>query len=374
MRIAIDALGIHNFGGGRTVTLTLLEGLFALDQQNQYQVYLSQAEPSLKPYQSNVRQVVIPFKNRFILRVYAQLMFPIKTRNFDIVHFAKNLGVFGLNPPSVVTIYDLTTLVHPELFPKFDVWYWKTIEKITLHKAARVIAISEATAHDLEHYYALPTKKIKIIYPSIDARFKPATSGEINQAREKYHLLDSYVLHVGRIDLKKKLTLLVEAFAQAKTTSRSNSMDRLVLVGEVYPKSQDDDLEPTIERLGLTKDVIFLGRVPDADLPAIISGAKVAVSASIHEGFGLAAVEALACGTPLVAYKAGALQEAVGDAALLIDSLDQDSLANALIKISDEPELRNELSQKGLLRAQMYQSERNARQTLQLYEDILNEN
>jgi glycosyltransferase involved in cell wall biosynthesis len=77
---------------------------------------------------------------------------------------------------------------------------------------------------------------------------------------------------------------------------------------------------------------------------------------------------------PLVAYKAGALQEAVGDAAFLIDNLDQDSLADALIKICDEPERRNELSQKGLLRAQMYQSERNARQTLQLYEEVINEN
>ena len=66
------------------------------------------------------------------------------------MHFAKNLGVFGLNPPSIVTIYDVTTLIHPELFPKFDVWYWKVVEKVTLHKAARVIAISNTTAQDLQ--------------------------------------------------------------------------------------------------------------------------------------------------------------------------------------------------------------------------------
>jgi glycosyltransferase involved in cell wall biosynthesis len=119
---------------------------------------------------------------------------------------------------------------------------------------------------------------------------------------------------------------------------------------------------------------MFLGRVPDTDLPAIITGAKVAVSASVHEGFGLAAVEALACGTPLIAYRAGALQEAVGDAALLLDHLDQDSLADALIKISDDPDLRKELIRKGLIQAQRYQPERNARQTLELYEEIVYEN
>ena len=290
------------------------------------------------------------------------------------MHFAKNLGVFGLNPPSIVTIYDVTTLIHPELFPKFDVWYWKVVEKVTLHKAARVIAISNTTAQDLQRLYDLPPDKIKIIYPSIDSRFKPASPSEINHAREKYHLPASYILHVGRIDLKKKLTLLVESYAQAKKCSESCSLDRLVLVGEVYPKSQDDALEPTIERLGLSEDVMFLGRVPDTDLPAIITGAKVAVSASVHEGFGLAAMEALACGTPLIAYRAGALQEAVGDAAFLLDHLDQDSLADALIKISDDPDLRKELIRKGLIQAQRYQPERNAQQTLELYEEIVYEN
>ena len=116
---------------------------------------------------------------------------------------------------------------------------------------------------------------------------------------------------MGRIDLKKKLTLLVEAFALAKNIGGSGFTDSLVLVGEVYQKSQDQSLLPTIERLGLSKEVIFTGGVPDVDLPAIYTGANVTVSASIHEGFGLSAVESLACGTPLIAYQAGALQEVV---------------------------------------------------------------
>jgi glycosyltransferase involved in cell wall biosynthesis len=374
MRIAIDALGIQNFGGGRTATLTLLEALFALDNHNQYYVFLSQVEKSFSAYQDNVHQIISPFKNRFLLRCYAQTVLPILTRNFNLVHFTKNLGVFGLKSPFIVTVYDMTTLIHPELFPKLDVLYWKSIEKLTLHKASRVIAISETTANDLKQFYALQAEQIKVIYPSINARFKPATNAEINQVSEKYHLPKKYIIHVGRIDRKKKLTLLVEAYAQAKNNCKSCSMDSLLLVGEVYPKSKDDALMPTIQRLGLTEDVIFLHRVSDADLPAIISGAKAAVSASVHEGFGLAAIEALACGTPLIAYRAGALQEVVGDAAVLIDNLDQNSLANALIQISDEPELRSDLCQRGLFMAQKYKPERNARQTLQLYEEIGYEN
>jgi glycosyltransferase involved in cell wall biosynthesis len=371
MRIAIDALGIHNYGGGRTATLMLLEGLLAADVNIQYRIYLTQREPTLN--RRNVSQIICPFKDRFLMRLWAQIVIPLQSRDFDLIHYTKNLGIFGLNKPSIVTIFDLTTLIHPELFPKFDVWYWKTLEKKTLLSASRVIAISETTGNDLELYYSLPKNKIKIIYPSIDPRFHPASDAEIELVRQKYNLPEGYIVHVGRIDRKKNLSLLVEAFAMVKGLSGTDFKDKLVLVGEIYNKSQDTDLLPTISRLGVSDDVLFTDRIPDQDLPPIISGAKAAVSASIHEGFGLAAVETLACGTPLIAYKAGALQEAVGDAALLLNVLDCQSLASAMKKINEEPELRKYLSEKGLVRASKYQRSYTANQTLSIYEEIFRE-
>jgi glycosyltransferase involved in cell wall biosynthesis len=373
MRIAIDALGIHYFGGGRTATLTLFNSLFAIDQQNQYCIYLCKEEPSLHTYKNNVQQIVVPIKNRILLRLWAQLALPIQERNYDLIHFSKNLGVFGLNIPSVVTIYDMTTLVHPELFPKLDVYYWKTLEKRTLQNVNRIIAISRETARDIQNYYGIPSNKIRIIYPSIDPRFRPASNQEVNHIQEKYRLPKRYILHVGRIDLKKKLTLLVEAYALAKKNSSDGFLEPLVMVGEIYSKSKDNALLPMVERLGLSKNVLFTGQVPDEDLPAIISGAKVTVSASIHEGFGLAAVESLACGTPLIAYRAGALEEVVGDAALLINSLDKESIAKAILEVINFPELHKQLSRRGIIRAQDYQGLSTAHQTIQIYEEIVKE-
>jgi glycosyltransferase involved in cell wall biosynthesis len=156
---------------------------------------------------------------------------------------------------------------------------------------------------------------------------------------------------VGRIDRKKNLTLLVEAFAQACRLSGPGFSDDLVLVGDVAKKSQDADLLPTIERLGLSERVHFTGRIPDADLPAIYSAARLAVSVSLHEGFGLAAVEALACGAPLLAYLAAALQEAVGDAALVLNTLDCPAWAEALARLLSMLICDTAFS-KGLLRAQ----------------------
>ena len=362
--------GIHVFGGGRTATLTLLEGLLALDSQNHYRVFLSQPEPTLNSPAGNVQQVIAPFKNRFLQRLWAQVTLPWAVRDCNLLHYAKNLSVFGTRLPEVVTMYDVTTLVHSELFPWVDVWYWRNIEKITLHKAARVISISETTARDLERFYALPPAKIQVIYPSIDPRFHPASAEEIASVRQRYALPDRFVLHVGRIDRKKNLTLLVEAFAKARQLSGADFADHLVLVGGRATKSQDEELLPLIERLGLKDRVLFTGRVPDADLPAVYSAARLAVSASLHEGFGLAAVEALGCGAPLLAYQAAALQEAVGDAAMVLDTLDCQAWAEALARLLSDDALCQQLSQKGLARAQLYQRERNARQTLELYQEV----
>ena len=153
----------------------------------------------------------------------------------------------------------------------------------------------------------------------------------------------------------------------------SSRLNVLLVLTPSEVLSRLERLLPTVQKLGLARDVIFTGRIPDSDLPAIISGANVTISASVHEGFGLSAVESLACGTPLIAYQAGALQEAVGDAAVLLDDLNPSRMAHAIINVITQPDLRMELSQKGIIRAQKYQGTQNAMQTLQLYEDIFHE-
>lgn len=369
-RIAIEALGIHDFGGGRTATLTLLEALFAIDTENQYLVILSQYEPSLTSDSGNVRQWIAPFKNRFILRIWAQLLIPFATRGYDLVHFVKNLGVFGIKPPNIVTIYDMTTLVYPELFPHFDVWYWQHIQKHTLYQADAIISISNTTTDDLIKFYQLPQERIQVIYPAYASHFKPAPASEINRVRQRYGLPEQYLIHLGRIDRKKNLTLLVQAFDLFR--KKVKFCGKLVLAGEIYQKSKDIALYPEIERLGLSEEVVFTGRVPDQDAPALYSGAFVAVYPSFHEGFGLAPVEAMACGTPLIAHSAGALREIVGDAAIILDSANAENLAEAIIQVYQNPEFHQEMRGKGLSKAEKFRGEYTARQTLGLYREIIN--
>src|SRR5258708_7930249 len=123
MKIAIDALGIQDYGGGRFATLNLLKKLFGIDSHNAYLVFLSQAEPALKTPAGNVRQLIAPVKNRIALRLWAQTCLPPLFREMDLVHFMKDLGIFGVPTRSVVTVYDLSALLFPHFFPKVDVWY-----------------------------------------------------------------------------------------------------------------------------------------------------------------------------------------------------------------------------------------------------------
>jgi glycosyltransferase involved in cell wall biosynthesis len=124
----------------------------------------------------------------------------------------------------------------------------------------------------------------------------------------------------------------------------------------------------------MKEKVIFTGRAPDADLPAIYSGALAAVFPSLHEGFGLTPLEALACGIPLITHRAGAVQEAVGDAAIILERLSVDDLAQAIIRVVQDVDLRQELRRCGIERAAKYQREKNARETIALYQEVAHEN
>jgi glycosyltransferase involved in cell wall biosynthesis len=367
MKIAVEALGIHFFGGGRTATLNLLEALFALDRSNQYRLFLTQPEPSLDA--ANVEQKIVPVKNRFMARIWAQLQLPRLTRDCNLTHFIKNLGAFGLSTRTVVTVYDLTTLLYPELFPKTDVWYWRNVQKRTLQAADRVIAISEQTARDIQSFYGLPKQQIKVIYPACGRHFRPASAEETQQAREKYCLPADFILHVGRIDPKKNIPLLIEAFAEFRRRCRYPGI--LLLVGEQYKKQPDLSIYKQIEELALHDVVRLAGVIPDADLPALYTAATMSVSTSVHEGFGLAPLEAMACGAPLVVNQAGAVVEVVGDAARIMPESTSTCLAAILERLWQNPAEREALRQKGFERAAYFSWEESARQTLLLYQEAV---
>jgi glycosyltransferase involved in cell wall biosynthesis len=372
MRIAIDALGIDPPGGGRSATLNLLHGLFRIDSGNEYLVFLDREERSLARAGKNVKCILLRVPNRFAARVWAQIVLPpiLRKERIHLVHHVKNLGTFFSPCRSVVTVYDMTTLLFPHLFPYIDVLYWRHIEPLTLRTADRIIAISENTAHDMAVQYSLPREKISVIYPSYDPMFRPIDSEATSEIRHRYDLPSEVVLHVGSISRKKNLLTLVKAFNLLK--QEEGFRGKLVLAGRVYKKGYDAELYSYLAESICRADVIFTGPLSTDDLALLYNCARVLVFPSLHEGFGLVPLEAMACGLPVIASPVLAISEVVRDAGLTLrNPKDPSELATAIKRVLSDDGLRRSMIQKGLTRASLFSRERQAQATMQLYGEVV---
>ena len=372
MKIAIDALGIGRWGGARTATLNLLRALGQLDSTNQYEVFLEAREPALEAF-PNFRQRVAPVQRRLTMRLWAQVRLPgiLRKEGFDLVHHTRALGMFGAPCPSIVTIFDLTILALKEMYPKIDVLYWQWVQPTLLSRVDRVIAISENTRRELVDYLGLDEEKIAVVYPAPDDQFRlPASEVSVRAIRGKYNLPAQAILYVGITARKKNLPTLLRAYARLRKTA--DLPHRLVLVGRSFATSSDEaTVFQLIEDLGLEDTIQFTGLVPQEDLPTLYAAADIFCYPSLHEGFGIAPLEAMACGVPVITTRGGALGEAVGDAAIIMDDpLDDEALARAIERVASNATLAEELRRRGLEQAGRFSYSRSARQVLDIYQEV----
>lgn len=370
-KIFIDALGTHRVGGGRTAIHTLLDHVFRLDQVTPFVVLVSAHEPTWDEH-GNVEQRVIT-GGRVAVRAFLQYRLPVWVRREDagLVHFTKNLGVFGLSCPYVVTIHDLTTLLFQDQFPLLDIAYWKWIEPLTVCRAAHVVAVSRVTAEDIEDFYGIPREDIEVIHWAPHERFAlHQGSRVIGDLHRRYELPEKYVLFLGILAKKKNLPTLLRSMADLH--ARSPDAPDLVVVGRRYSQSEDKVSRSLVHHLGLEDHVHFIGAVPDEDLPLFYRSAEIYVLPSLHEGFGIPCLEAMACGTPVITTRRGALPEVVDNAAVVIDDPeDVTSLSTAMESVLYDAHLKQELIKRGLERIKAFSWERSARRMLDVYRSIL---
>lgn len=368
MRILVEALGIGRFGGGRSATLNLFETLIALAPAHDFIFLLEEFEPTLDHPQ--VRQIVVPIRNRFAARLWLQANLPrlVLKKRVDLVHFAKNLLVFGLQAKTIVTLYDLTLLRFPAGFSRIDQLYWKVLQPVMLRRVDKIHAISQNTANDLKALYNIPEEQIKVIYPPYHPSFRPLPFQVVEQIRARYLLPSRSIMHIGSFGPKKNLDTLVKAFALL-----ANSFEgKLVLVGGPYRPGDDVSIKTIVNKCGLRKKVLFTGVVPFEDLPGLMNAATLIVYPSLHEGFGIVAVEAMSCGAPLIVSAGGALQEVVKDSAMVIDDpYDINRLAVAMEELCANPALRRTLHNRGLDRAKLFAPHIVANQMLSLYHRVV---
>ena len=262
---------------------------------------------------------------------------------------------------TVVTIHDLGYIQYPQAHTRASRLYLHLSTLFSARAATRVIAISEATKRDLVRHYRIEPQKIKVVYHGRDSDYAPVRDRQkLEETAARYGVAQPYCLHVGTLQPRKNLGMLVEAWERLR--AEMERPPQLLLAGKrgwLYAS-----LFEAVQSRGLEGLVKFADYVEQDDLPALYSGALAFTFPSLYEGFGLPPLEAMSCGTPVLASNASSLPEVVGEAGLLLSPREPQEWANAVKRVMESSALQEELSQKGLARAALFTWERCARETL----------
>lgn len=283
----------------------------------------------------------------------------------DLYHATEHLLMPLRHTPAVLTVHDLIFRLFPQHHKRLNYWYLNLTMPLYCRRASAIIAVSHATKRDLVQLYGLDPAKISVIHEAAAPQFVPASPARVTQARARYDLPDRYLLHVGTIEPRKNLNRLLEAVYRLRVTGEDV---RLVMVGGKGWLYQS--FFRRLEELGLGDAVQLAGYVPDADLPAIYSGARLVVVSSLYEGFGLPALEAMACGAPVTCSHTSSLAEVGDDAASYFDPTDVAVMADEILTVWQDEALQEVMRQRGLNRAAQFSWERAADETLAVYAQV----
>jgi glycosyltransferase involved in cell wall biosynthesis len=370
-KIGIDALGINEVGGGRTSILNYLEIITAESPKWQFIIYLSNPEPSLN--RDNVNQIILPFSRGIIARIFMQLYLPfeIMFRNLKLIHFTKGQASLVPKAKKVLTIHDLTTILHPNIHKPISVFYWMKIQPWMARKMDAIFTVSQNTAKDVINYFGVKSEKLNVIYNTSQFYNEYQNSPPIKyDVIEKYSLRKNYILYVGLIAMKKNLETLVNAIDIL--CHNGKNVPPLILVGPRYTDSDASYIFKLIEDLNLQDRIIYLGKIPKADLYHIFKAATTFVFPSIHEGFGIPCLEAMELGVPVIASDTSGINEVMGNAGILIDDyLSPNAWAEAIDKVSKDPSLRHDLINKGFDRAKEIHANHSPTEAIEIYKTLL---
>jgi glycosyltransferase involved in cell wall biosynthesis len=290
----------------------------------------------------------------------------------NLYHIPLNSVAWWMPQPYVLTIHDMSTLLFPAHRSFRNRMHEQRFRRGAL-RAARVIAVSNSTRRDVETVLHVPADRIRTIYSAPDPAFTAdaAAPGEDSQTLERYSIHKPFILYAGTIRPQKNIPRLVEAFAvlRGELENHPEFRDlRLVIIGDElskYPGVRRAVVSSRVENF-----VRFLGFVPMETLRVFYRAAAVFAFPSLYEGFGLAPLEAMACGTPVVASNLPSLVEAVDDAAELVSPDNVFDIARGIRDVLLDQNRRSSLSAAGLAQARRFHWDDTARQVLDIYRDI----
>jgi len=353
--------------------------MFALPRQR-HRISIRQFVASLQACNVISRRTLLPL--RWLHRLHVPV--DVLLGGVDVFHAPAHIGPYCHACPMVVTVHDLAflrDLGDGRMVDRLDAderrqWivrqrFFAQLSRNVARSAERarlVIAVSHAAAQDLTASLRVPASKLRVVQNGLRPHMARVTAPELLAAVRRRHRLESgdYWLYVGVLDPNKNLPTMIEAYASYR---RGGGKSALVIAGRA--RFLGGTLQALVAALGLSRHVRFLGYVEDEELPALYSSALGLLMPSPLEGFGLPALEAMACGTPVIAARSGALPEVVGDAGLLVEAYDARQLGETMQRLDQDRALRTVLAAAGMRRAAGFSWERAARETLAVYAEAV---
>ncbi|MEO5924079.1 MAG: glycosyltransferase family 1 protein [Bryobacteraceae bacterium] len=370
LHIAIDARRSGFFGIG-TYIRNLVSALSQLDQNNHYTlITLPGAEvfPGLGPNFATAtfaRPDADPLQN---------ITFPlfINKLGVDLSHIPLNSVAYCMPKPYVVTIHDLSSITYKATGGMREMFHRERYRRGAA-RASKIIAVSNATRRDLETVVNIAPERIRTVYSAPDPVFRPAdgSADETQAILQRYSIQPPFILYAGTIRSHKNVGRLVEAFAVVRAELESSTEFRdlkLVIIGDEL--SRYPAVRRTVAATRIASSVRFLGFVPVETLRVFYQAATVFAFPSLSEGFGLAPLEAMACGTPVIASDLPALVEAVGDAAELVSPDNVFDIARGLRTLLLDQKLRQRRSEEGRAQAARFHWDDTARAVLRIYQEL----
>ncbi len=364
MRIALDVSPLaRNRAGIGTHVANLLTALVQLAPDHKFFFYTSLPLPEKDHAFFNMRPHVR------IVRCPSFLMgLRALWDRVDIFHGLnfklRGWGRYG----GVVTIYDLSLDRLPQPSRKLFGQRRSFLRtRRTARRASQVVTISEHSAKDIVELYGVPRERIAIVSPAVGPEFYQVADPAVHAAvKAQYGIRrEGFVLSGGGAGLRKNIVGLLEGFSR---TPRLRERLNLVVVGGMDHRAEA--IREAVRCTRLEAAVVFPGHVPLEDLRVLYSSCALFAFPSLYEGFGMPVLEAMACGAPVVCSKASSLPEVVGDAALLVDPRDPEAWAQAMTRVFEDANLRDDLRRRGALRVKAFSWEQSARNLLRVYQEL----
>jgi glycosyltransferase involved in cell wall biosynthesis len=366
MEIAIVAL-MRTIGGIRTYAWNLIKTLSLIDTKNKYTLFTDDASQFQGASNFNVIPLKLPTRYLLPWREYITIPNTLRNSRAEIFHHTKSILPFFISCKKIVSIFDVSPLLFPEMFPFFERVYLQKNTERAVQQADCILTISENSKNDIINYFRVDESKVRVTYIGVSEHFKPIKDKHgMHEVRQRYGLGESVILFVGTIQPRKNIDILIRAYHKLRKEKRIDH--QLVIVGRfgwLY-----HGLLALIKELGEERNVIFTGPVSDEELPFFYNHADIFVYPSSYEGFGLPVIEAMACGTPVITSNVSSLPEITGDAGLLVAPQNTEELADSMKMLLFDNALQLSLIEKGSQQIKKFSWYECASQTLRIYNEV----